>query len=100
MLMTGDFISAQTAVDWGLVNRAVPAEELESGVAELCRKIIDKSSVAVSTGKSLFYAQLDKPLDEAYELAGTKMACNMMSNDVGEGIDAFMQKRKPEWTHS
>lgn len=100
MLMTGDFISAQTAVDWGLLNRTVPTEELDSAVADLCKKIVDKSSVAVSTGKSLFYSQLDMPLDDAYALAGTKMACNMMSNDVGEGIDAFMQKRKPEWTHS
>ncbi|MEE9322682.1 MAG: enoyl-CoA hydratase [Granulosicoccus sp.] len=100
MLMTGDFISARTAAGWGLVNRAVAPEELESAVADFCKTIIDKSSVAVSTGKSLFYEQLDMPLDDAYTLAGAKMACNMMSNDVGEGIDAFMQKRKPEWTHS
>ena len=99
MLMTGEFIDAKTAVDWGLINRAVPSAELEQTVSHYCQQIIAKSAVAVSTGKRLFYQQLELPLADAYALAGRTMACNMMSDDVAEGIDAFIAKRPPEWTH-
>lgn len=99
MLMTGEFISAGTAVDWGLINEAVPEHELDAAVQALCASICAKSAVAVHTGKQLFYTQLELPLAEAYALAGKTMACNMMSADTGEGIDAFIAKRKPEWTH-
>jgi len=100
LLMTGEFITADTAVDWGLINAAVPADELDEAVRALCDKICAKSAVAVSAGKGLFYPQLELPLAEAYALAGKTMACNMMSNDVAEGIDAFIEKRKPSWSHS
>ena len=98
MLLTGDFIDAQTAVQRGLVNRVVPADQLDAAVNELAQKIISKSSVAVSTGKRMFYKQLEMGLDGAYEYAAQTMACNMMAEDVGEGIDAFVQKRAPRWT--
>jgi enoyl-CoA hydratase/carnithine racemase len=97
MLMTGEFISASQAVEWGLLNRSVDPDSLDNAVSELCTQICSKSQVAVSTGKTLFYKQLEKPLAEAYELAGNAMACNMMSDDVKEGIDAFFEKRPPEW---
>ena len=97
MLMTGDYISADTAVEWGLLNHSVPDKELDATVAELCSQICAKSQIAVSTGKSLFYQQIDKPLADAYELAGNAMACNMMADDVSEGIDAFFEKRDPVW---
>lgn len=97
MLMTGDFISAEQAVDWGLLNKCVAADTLDSEVHSLANQICQKSQVAVTTGKTLFYKQLEKPLDEAYELAGNAMACNMMSEDVKEGIDAFFEKRQPSW---
>jgi enoyl-CoA hydratase/carnithine racemase len=97
MLMTGEFIDAGTALDWGLLNRCVPAAQLDETVTDLCRQICAKSQVAVSTGKSLFYRQLELPLAEAYALAGDAMACNMMAEDVKEGIDAFFEKRSPEW---
>lgn len=97
MLMTGEYISADTAVEWGLLNQSVPAEELDSVVAALCSQICAKSQVAVSTGKTLFYKQIELPLSEAYELAGSAMACNMMADDVVEGIDAFFEKREPTW---
>jgi enoyl-CoA hydratase/carnithine racemase len=97
MLLTGDFIDAQTAVQRGLVNHAVPADQLDRAVDELARKIISKSSVAVATGKRMFYKQLEMGLEGAYEYAAETMACNMMAEDVGEGIDAFMQKRTPQW---
>ena len=97
MLMTGDFISAEQAVDWGLLNKCVAADALDAEVDLLANQICQKSQVAVTTGKTLFYKQLEKPLDEAYELAGNAMACNMMSDDVKEGIDAFFEKREPSW---
>lgn len=98
MLMTGDFIDAPTAVDWGLLNNSVPLDELDDTVQALCKTICAKSRVAVSIGKTLFYQQIDMPLNDAYELAGTRMACNMMADDVSEGIDAFFDKRSPLWT--
>lgn len=100
MLVTGDYISARTAVEWGLLNDCVPADKLDSSVAELCNQIVAKSQVAVSTGKKLFYKQIELPLNEAYELAGNAMACNMMADDVSEGIDAFFEKRDPKWKNS
>jgi enoyl-CoA hydratase/carnithine racemase len=97
MLMTGDFIDADTALRYGLVNRVVPAGELDSAVTELARRIASKSPVAVSAGKRLFYRQRDLDLGAAYDTAAETMACNMMDEDVSEGIDAFMQKRRPVW---
>jgi enoyl-CoA hydratase/carnithine racemase len=97
MLMTGELIDAATAVDYGLVNRVVPAAELDAAVADLAAKIVAKTSVAVRTGKDMFYKQLEMTLDEAYGYAGDVMASNMMAEDVAEGIDAFSEKRKPVW---
>lgn len=97
MLMTGEFINATQAVEWGLLNHSVEPQQLDQAVADLCEQICSKSQVAVSTGKTLFYNQLEQPLAEAYELAGAAMACNMMSDDVKEGIDAFFEKRPPKW---
>ena len=97
MLMTGDFIDAAAAVERGLINRAVPADQLDAAVTELARKIVSKSAVAVATGKQMFYRQLEMGLDGAYQYAAEVMACNMMAEDVGEGIDAFATKRTPVW---
>jgi enoyl-CoA hydratase/carnithine racemase len=97
MLLTGEFIDAETAAQWGLINEAVANAELDSAIDKLCANICGKSRVAVSTGKQLFYQQIEMPIGKAYELAGNTMACNMMAADVTEGIDAFFDKRKPEW---
>jgi len=99
MLMTGEFIDAHKAKEWGLVNKVVKPEELDDAVAQLAAKIVSKSAVAVATGKGLFYKQLEMPLEQAYVLAGETMACNMMADDVSEGIDAFKEKRKAVWKH-
>ncbi len=97
MLMTGDLIDPATAVDYGLINRAVPAAELDAAVNALARKIAAKTPVAVKAGKEMFYKQIEMDLAEAYAYAGEVMACNMMAEDVAEGIDAFSEKRKPTW---
>ncbi len=98
MLLTGDFINAQTALDYGLLNQVVVGDELAAATRAMAQKIIDKSSLAISLGKQMFYRQLDMELAEAYEFAGERMTCNMDSEDAREGIDAFIEKRKPKWT--
>ena len=97
MLLTGDFIDAMEAKAKGLVNRVVPADALDAEVERLTQSILAKSAVAVRIGKGMYYKQLEMGLTEAYAYASEVMACNMMSEDAGEGIDAFMQKRKPEY---
>ena len=97
MLMTGAFIDAETARDWGLVNRVVPAQQLDAEVAALAREIASKSRVCVETGKRMFYRQLEMTLDEATAYAAEVMARNMLAEDAGEGIDAFIGKRAPVW---
>jgi enoyl-CoA hydratase/carnithine racemase len=97
MLLTGDFIDAHTAVQRGLINRAVPAPQFDAAVNELAQKIVGKSAVAVTIGKRMFYKHLEMGLEGAYQYAAEEMACNMMAEDAGEGIDAFIGKRPPEW---
>jgi enoyl-CoA hydratase/carnithine racemase len=97
MLLTGDFIDAAEAQRRGLVNRVAKPELLDEEVARLAASICAKSAVAVRLGKQLFYKQLEMGVDAAYQMAAETMACNMMVEDAGEGIDAFMAKRKPEW---
>jgi len=97
MLLTGDFIDAQTALDRGLLNRVVPLEQLDVEVRRLADAIIAKTPVAIGIGKRLFYQQLEQGLEGAYALASETMACNMTSDDAKEGIDAFIEKRKPAW---
>ncbi|HSH41162.1 MAG TPA: enoyl-CoA hydratase [Arenicellales bacterium] len=97
MLITGEFIDAETASDWGLINRAVQPEKLDEEVMALAGNIAGKAPVAVRTGKRLFYEQIVKDLPDAYAHAGDVMACNMMEADTVEGVDAFLEKRKPSW---
>ena len=97
MLITGDFVGASEAAALGLINHAVPAAALDETVADLSARITAKAPTAVRTGKQMFYKQLEKDLEGAYAFAAETMACNMMDEDAGEGIDAFMQKRPPRW---
>ncbi|WP_211620887.1 enoyl-CoA hydratase [Halomonas sp. PGE1] len=99
LLLTGEFIDAETARDWGLINRVAEDDALDDAVAALTDSLCAKSAVAVRTGKAMFQRQLQMPLDEAYAFAGEVMACNMMAEDAGEGIDAFIEKRPPQWRH-
>ncbi|MDH3452565.1 MAG: enoyl-CoA hydratase [Gammaproteobacteria bacterium] len=97
MLLTGGFIDAQTAQDYGLINHAVGQEKLDDAVYELARRIASKPAEPVRLGKQLFYRQIDHTLEDAYDVAGDIMACNMMLDDASEGIDAFIEKREPVW---
>lgn len=97
MLVTGRFISAAEALSFGLVSRVAPDAELDRAVAALTADICAKSPVAIRTGKAMFARQRSMSLEEAYAYAGNVMACNMMAEDAAEGIDAFIEKRRPVW---
>ena len=98
MLTTGRFLSATEAVDHGLINRAVPADRLDDEVAELAQTIAGKLGAAVRIGKRAFYDQIEMPVDQAYSYTGEVMVENMLFRDTEEGIAAFLEKRKPDWT--
>lgn len=98
MLLTGDMVSAETACDIGLINRAVPADELDQTVADLANKIASKSPLTLAIGKEAFYRQLELGLEDAYAYASEVMTRNMLAKDAAEGIDAFIEKRHPVWT--
>ena len=97
MLMTGDFISAATAVREGLINSAVPIDKLDAEIARLCHAIVRRPQVAVATGKGMFYKQLEMGIEAAYGFAGEQMACNLIHEDAQEGVLAFTEKRPPNW---
>ena len=97
MLLTGDFIDAQTAMHYGLLNRVANPDELEAAVEALVAAIVTKPRIAIQMGKELVYRQREMGLEPAYQLAGQTMAINMMDTDAQEGAQAFAQKRKPQW---
>ena len=97
MLLTGDFMDAETAQSRGLVNRVVVPGELDAEVEKLVQAIVQKPATAVRMGKELLYRQRELGLQAAYQLAGEVMACNMMDADAQEGAQAFAQKRVPHW---
>jgi enoyl-CoA hydratase/carnithine racemase len=97
MLLTGEPIDARTAQAWGLVNDVVPGADLDAAVARRCRTILDKSRTIVALGKRAFYRQVDQPLADAYCDMAEVMAGNLLEADAGEGIDAFLAKRPPQW---
>ena len=93
MLLTGEMIDAQTALEWGLINRVVPGVELDEAVDQLVRAIARSSPLTVSIGKEAFYAQIDLDEHRAYELTKSVMTRNSLAEDAQEGICAFMEKR-------
>jgi enoyl-CoA hydratase/carnithine racemase len=98
MLVTGAFINAQQAQEQGLINRAVPSEQLDAEVESLVASMLAKPRVALSMGKGLFYRQLEHGLEAAYADALQTMACNMMDADALEGVQAFIDKRAPRFS--
>ena len=97
MLVTGEFISAEEARAKGLVNRVADPEALDAEVERLVASIVAKPREAIAAGKGLFYRQLEKPIAAAYDDAVGTMACNMMEPSALEGVQAFIDKRKPDW---
>jgi enoyl-CoA hydratase/carnithine racemase len=97
MLVTGDFISAQQALERGLVNRVVAPDQLDAEIEKLVASILQKPRTAIAMGKELFYRQREMGIEAAYQLAGQTMAVNMMDHCAQEGVTAFTQKRKPSW---
>lgn len=97
MLITGRFIDAQTAQNWGLINEAVAPEQLNEAIAQKIATIISKSPASIRYGKAMFYKQKQMDLDQAYDYAADVMAQNMMEEDAAEGVDAFIEKRPPVW---
>ena len=97
MLLTGIPISAKTALDWGLVNRVVPADLLEDTVTQLAQHIAQASSYTLAIGKQAFYRQLQVDRPQAYEMAQRTMVENLLAYDAQEGITAFLEKREPVW---
>ena len=97
MLVTGDFLSAQEALSQGLINKIAEPTELDATVEALVAKILTKPPVALAMGKELFYMQLETGIEKAYEYASQTMACNMMDSSALEGVQAFIDKRKPNW---
>jgi enoyl-CoA hydratase/carnithine racemase len=100
LLLTGEPIDAATAVQWGLINRVVAAEDLDAAVSELVEAIVGSSSYTVATGKRAFYAQVDRSEADAYEHCRVVMADNALADDAQEGMSAFLEKRAPVWRGS
>ena len=100
MLLTGEPISADTAADWGLVNRVVPESELDQAVERLVELVAESSPLTVGIGKHAFYEQIELDEHRAYDLTKSVMTMNSMAADAQEGICAFLDKRPPEWTGS
>ena len=98
MLLTGKLIDASTAAEWGLVNRVVSADELESATRELARRIAEASSFTVALGKQAYYAQIDLDQSKAYAYAKEVMTMNSLAHDAQEGISAFLEKRVACWS--
>ena len=97
MLMTGDMVDALTAVEWGLINIAVPASELEQQTRKLAARIAEASSLTVALGKQAFYTQIDLDQPKAYAYAKEVMSMNALAADAQEGISAFLEKRQACW---
>jgi enoyl-CoA hydratase/carnithine racemase len=97
MLLTGRFIDAQTAERWGLINRAVPLDLLDSELMALVNQLAELSPYALRIGKDGFYRQIEATQSEAYRLMAEAISCNAVAPDGQEGIAAFVEKRQPVW---
>lgn len=97
MLLTGDAVPARQAVEWGLINEAVPADRLDEAVAELAGRILRFSADTIAIGKQAYYSQAELPEGDAYDVTTPVMAANAAAPDAQEGMSAFLDKRSPRW---
>ena len=97
MLLTGDMIDAQDAERWGLVNKVVPADQLDEATMALAAKLAEKSPLALQMGKQSFYRMSDMEFGKALEYTNETFAALCVTDDAQEGVDAFLNKRKPVW---
>jgi enoyl-CoA hydratase/carnithine racemase len=97
LLTTGEFMSADRAAELGLINRAVPEEDLEAETLKMAETIASKLGSAVKIGKEAYYRQIEMPLDEAYAYTSGAIVENLMHRDTIEGLNAFIEKRPPNW---
>ena len=97
MLLTGEFIDAATARQWGLVNRVVDPAALDAEVESLVSNILSKPAQAIALGKAQFYRQMEMGMAGAYQLAAQTMVCNFHDPEALEGVQAFLEKRRPSW---
>jgi enoyl-CoA hydratase/carnithine racemase len=97
MLLTGQMIDAETACDWGLINRVVPDEQLDAATETLVASIIEFSPAVIGLGKRTFYSQVDLDQHQAYEATAAVMVDNAQMEDAREGMGAFLEKRPPRW---
>lgn len=98
MLLTGESIDAATAERMGLINRAVPVEDLDRVTLDFAQKIASKSPLTLKIGKEAYYRQIEMDLEQSYSYTSEVMTTNMLARDAEEGIDAFIEKREPTWT--
>ena len=98
MLLTGEFVDARTAADWGLVNRVVEPGELADTVRSLAAKIAGAAAFVVGLGKAAFYTQIELDQRQAYAYAKEVMSMNALADDAQEGMSAFIERREPHWT--
>ena len=97
MVMTGDMFEAQEAERWGLVNKVVPLDKLEEETMALAKKLVEKSPLALQMGKEAFYGMADLEFGKALAYTNEIFAALCMTEDAKEGVDAFLNKRKPQW---
>jgi len=98
--MTGEFIDAATALEWGLINRVAPPDKLDDAVQELAQLLVGKPPAVLAAGKKFFYRQIEMELAPAYKLATQVITENMLGADALEGVGAFIEKRAPRWRTS
>jgi enoyl-CoA hydratase/carnithine racemase len=98
LVLTGDRITAQQALEWGIVNRVVPASELDAATASFSTKLSEKSKAIVGLGRRAFFTAEDLPLSQAVEWLASQLSLNILADDAAEGVTAFLEKRPPRWS--
>jgi enoyl-CoA hydratase/carnithine racemase len=98
LLLTGDRLTAQQALEWGLVNRVVPAAELDQATATLAGRLAGKSLAILALGRRSFFTAEDLPLGQSVEFLSAQLSLNVLTDDTAEGVTAFLEKRPAKWT--